>query len=180
MGKDNKSEITRRIGLTWAVFGRLSYILREPKIPINLKRKVYNTCVLPVATYGLETASLTKGSANRLRICQRAMERAMLGISLRDRIRNKEIRRRTGIMDVVERVARLKWQWAGHVARDNLKWTKTLMQWKPWESRRSRGRPQTRWREDIQRHAGKNWIQTAQERTTWKQLEEAYVQEWML
>jgi len=57
-GKDNQSaEITRRVGLTWAAVGRLSYILREPKIPINLKRMVYNTCILPVTTYGLETDS---------------------------------------------------------------------------------------------------------------------------
>lgn len=29
-------------------------------------------------------------------------------------------------MDVVERIARLKWPWGGHVARNNLKWTKTM------------------------------------------------------
>lgn len=180
LGKDNQTaEITRRIGLAWAAFGRLSYILREMRIPINLKRKVYDTCILPVVTYGLETATLTGGSARRLRVCQRAMERAMLGVSLRDRIRNEEIRERTGVVDVIERIARLKRQWAGHVARNNHKWTKTLMQWRPRNSRRGIGRPQTRWRDDIQRHAGKNWMYTAQERTAWKQMEEAYVQEWM-
>lgn len=166
LGKNNQTaEITRRIGLSWAAFGRLSYILREPKIPINLKRKVYDMCILPVATYELETVTLTANSGNRLRICQRAMERAMLKISLRDKIRNEEIRRRTGVADVIERVARQKWQWAGHVARNNVKWTKVLMQWRPRESKRSVGRPQTRWRNDIQRHAGKRWMQTAQERT---------------
>lgn len=179
IGKSNQTaEITRRIGLSWAAFGKLSYILRQPKIPVNLKRKVYDTCILPVATYGLETVTLTMNSANRLRVCQRAMERAMLGVSLRDRIRNVDIRRRTGVCDVVERVAKLKWQWAGHLARNNSKWTKTLMEWRPRETKRSIGRPQARWRDDIQRHAGKNWMKTAQDRSTWKSLEEAYVQEW--
>ncbi|CAH2241919.1 jg12051 [Pararge aegeria aegeria] len=42
------------------------------------------------------------------------MERAMLGVSLRDRIRNEEIRRRTRATDIV---AKLKWKWAGHIAR---------------------------------------------------------------
>lgn len=65
--KDNQSaEITRRIGLTWAAMGRLNHILRDPKIPINLKKKVHNTCVLPVTTYGLETVTLTRSSAHRL------------------------------------------------------------------------------------------------------------------
>jgi len=58
-------------------------------IPINLKRKVFNACILPVATYGLETKALTKKYTNNLRIMQRAMERVMLGVSLRDKIRNR-------------------------------------------------------------------------------------------
>lgn len=35
-----------------------------------------------------------------------------------------------------------------------------------------------RWRDDIQKHANTNWIQTAQDRLYGRQLEEAYVQEW--
>ena len=103
------AEINRRIGLTWAAFGMLRCILKDGTIPINLKRKVYESCLLPVATYGLETMTLTERSLNRLRTTQRAMERAMLGISLRERIRNENIRRRTGVTDVIERIA--KWQW---------------------------------------------------------------------
>lgn len=145
----------------------------------NLKRKVYERCTLPITTYGLETSTLTKHSANRLRVCQRAIERAMLGINLRDRLRNKEIKRRIGVVDVVERVARNKWQWAEHIARGDEKWTKIILEWRPWETKRSVGRLQTRWRDDIKCYAGRNWIQIAQDRKTWKGLEEANVQEWM-
>ena len=81
---------------------------------MNLKRKVYESYILPVATYGLETTTLTERSVNRLRTTQRAMERAMLEISLRERIRNENIRRRTGVIDVIER-SKLKWQWVGHI-----------------------------------------------------------------
>ncbi|CAH2230492.1 jg18595 [Pararge aegeria aegeria] len=45
-----------------------------------------------------------------------AMEGAMLGVSLRDQIRNEEIRRRNRVTDIDQRVAKLKWQWAGHIA----------------------------------------------------------------
>jgi len=41
----------------------------------------------------------------------------MWGVSLRDKIRNKELRRRTKVTDAIERVTHLKWNWAGHVAR---------------------------------------------------------------
>ncbi|CAH2267845.1 jg12922 [Pararge aegeria aegeria] len=42
------------------------------------------------------------------------MERAMLGVSLRDRIRIVEIYKRTRVTDIAGRVTKLKWQWAGH------------------------------------------------------------------
>ncbi|CAH2247559.1 jg750 [Pararge aegeria aegeria] len=32
---------------------------------------------------------------------------------LRDQVRNEEIRRRTRVTDIAQRVAKLKWQWAG-------------------------------------------------------------------
>ena len=57
--KKQTAEINRRIGLTWSAFGMLRYILKDETIPINLKRKVYESCILPVATYGLETMTLT-------------------------------------------------------------------------------------------------------------------------
>ncbi|CAH2245006.1 jg6946 [Pararge aegeria aegeria] len=55
------------------------------------------------------------GLIRRLRISQRAMERVMLGVSLRDQIRNEEIRRRTGATDIAQRAAKLKWKWAWRI-----------------------------------------------------------------
>ncbi|CAH2243723.1 jg8782 [Pararge aegeria aegeria] len=60
-------------------------------------------------TYGSETWSLTMGLIRRLRVTQRAIERAMLGVSLRDQIRNQEICRRTRVTDIA--------QWGGEAAR---------------------------------------------------------------
>ena len=37
----------------------------------------------------------------------------MLGVSLRNRIRNEEIRRGTKVTDIARRIAKLKWQWQG-------------------------------------------------------------------
>ncbi|CAH2235898.1 jg9884 [Pararge aegeria aegeria] len=58
--------------------------------------------------YGSETWSLTMGLIRRLRITLRAMEKAMLGVSLRDQIRNEETCRRTRGTDIVQRVAKLQ------------------------------------------------------------------------
>ena len=71
-------------------------------MPVCLKRKVYNSCVIPALTYGCETWKLPKRTENLLRIAQRAMERAMLRISLRDRHRSTWIRAKTGVKDIVQ------------------------------------------------------------------------------
>ncbi|CAH2218275.1 jg26046 [Pararge aegeria aegeria] len=56
------------------------------------------------------------GLIRRPRVTKRARERAMLG-SLRDQSRNEEIHRRTRATDIAQRVAKLTWKWAGHIAR---------------------------------------------------------------
>lgn len=88
-----------------AAFGNLVYILKNTTIPVNLKRELFYSCILPVATYAMETATLTVESSNELEVAQRAMERDMLNISLSDKIRNKKIRDRTKIREVIEEKA---------------------------------------------------------------------------
>lgn len=46
------------------------------------------------------------------------MERNMLGICLRDKVRNEDIKRRTGTKYVIERISNLKLSWDGHVSRN--------------------------------------------------------------
>jgi hypothetical protein len=181
LGKENQTaELSRRIGLSWAAFGKLQHILKNKEVPISLKTKVYDTCILPVTTYGLETMSLTAKSQQKLKCVQRAMERQMLGVSIRDKIRNEEIRRRTKVTDIATRIAKLKWQWAGHVARqDSERWSPIILNWRPWSNKRGVGRPQKRWIDDIVQVAGRGWQRIAQDRGQWKKMEETYVQQWM-
>jgi hypothetical protein len=59
------------------------------------------------------------------------MERAMLRVSLRDRIRNDEIRKRTKGTDIARRIADLKWQWAAHIARrTDGRWGGKVLKWR--------------------------------------------------
>ena len=52
--RDNEHEIKRRITLGWKAFGRQSKIMKS-SLPICLKRKIYNQCVLPTMISGSET-----------------------------------------------------------------------------------------------------------------------------
>lgn len=181
LGKENQNvEIKRRIQLAWVAFGNMNYIFKDKEVPINLKKKAYDSCILPVLTYGLETMAITQKAAEQLRVAQRAMERKMLGVTLRDKIRNSRIRERTKITDVVERVASLKWKWIGHVMRQEPdRWTQKVILWRPRGTKRSAGRPKKRWIDDVRTVAGGQWMRLARDRIAWKNLEEAYIRQWM-
>lgn len=69
--------------------------------------------------YGIETAALSVWNTNILGVTQRVMELVMLDFSLRTENRNEERRKSINIADVIQRIASLKWKWAGHVARQS-------------------------------------------------------------
>ena len=124
--RDNEHEIKRRITLGWKAFGRQSKIMKS-SLPICLKRKVYNQCMLPTTIYGSETWKPTKPTENKLRSAQRGMERSMLLISPRDKKRASWIRENTQINDILVVIREQKWRWACHVARrEDKRWNKRL------------------------------------------------------
>lgn len=45
-----------------AAFGRLKHLLKNFKFPLNLEKKLFESCVLHVSTYNLETIILTQKS----------------------------------------------------------------------------------------------------------------------
>ena len=86
-------------------------------IPLCLKAKIFNQCIIPAMTYGCETWTLTNIMINRLRVTINNMERNMMNIRLRDKIRVKDTRSKTKIRDIIEVIKKSKWRWAGHLAR---------------------------------------------------------------
>ena len=130
-------------------------------------------------TYGAETWPLTIRLVHQFKVAQRAMERAMLGVSLRDHIRNEVIRQRTRVTDIAQRISKLKWQWAGHICRrTDGRWGKRVLEWRPRIGKRRVGRPVSRWGDDIRRAVGNDWRRIAEDRAQWRAMGEAYVQQW--
>ncbi|PZC79931.1 hypothetical protein B5X24_HaOG215613 [Helicoverpa armigera] len=150
-------------------------IVKSKEISMSTKRKVFNTCILPVITYGCETWSLTKLHRQKLQRCQRAMERSMTGNRIQDRVRSSVIRERTNVVDILTRIDQQKWRWTGHMIRDpHNKWSTIVSDWYPRDGKRNRGRQQMRWEDDLKFTAGHHWRRVARDRTQWKMLEEAY------
>lgn len=169
----NKKEIQSRIARTWKAFWAVSY-LRDKEIPLGLKQKLIDSCLLPVLTYGCQTWATTSENIHKLSVCQRAIERKILHLKLKDRGSNNEIRSRTNIKDVVTTIRKLKWKWAGHLMRTNDdRWSKRLTEWTPWDMKRGRGRKHKRWRDDLDSFE-KNWRQLTSSKKDWSSKGEAF------
>ena len=102
MDHELMDEVKRRTRAGWSVFGNLSDIMRS-NMPICLKRKLFNQCVLPAMMHGSETWAVTKKMEQKLKTTQHSMERTMLGISKRDRKTQKQkIRNETKVADIIQ------------------------------------------------------------------------------
>lgn len=174
--RQNK-EIDRRIDNAWKSFWSMKEYMKGD-LPISLKRVLIDTCILPILTYGAQTWSLTEAQKTKLKVCQRAMERSILGVKRTDRIRNTILRERTGLTDVGFKSAKLKWEWAGHICRmPPNKWAKVVTQWTPPNVRRPRGRPRKRWSDDV--HCfDPDWKNRALDRESWRSMGETFAQQW--
>ncbi|XP_039749195.1 uncharacterized protein LOC120625979 [Pararge aegeria] len=91
-------------------------------------------------------------------------------IRMRKDNQNNEIHRRVRLICIKTSSV---WTWAGHIAWKENAWCKRLLEWKTWGEKCPHGRPQMRWKDDVKKVAGSNWIHTAQCREKWKILKEA-------
>jgi hypothetical protein len=53
-----------------------------------------------------------------------------------------------------------------------------VLEWRPRLGKRSVGRPQARWSDDLRKTAGGSWMRVAEARARWRDIGEAYVQQW--
>ena len=51
MGNSTKQEVSIRIKAEWSVFEKYREIFLDRHLPMSLKRKIFNQCVLPAVTW---------------------------------------------------------------------------------------------------------------------------------
>ena len=88
MANRTKQEISIRIKAGWSAFGKYREIFLDRHLLMRLKGKVSNQCVLPAMTFGCQTWSLTKALVKKLEKKPTSMEKKMLNVKIKDRIRN--------------------------------------------------------------------------------------------
>ena len=100
------------------------------------------------------------------------MERSLLNLTKKDKIRNEVIRSKTKVVNIIDKAQCMRGQWAGHIARtSNTRWAEMTSEWTPEkEDEHARGRPKTRWRDSIEEVGGSQWMRVAQDRSAWREL----------
>ena len=135
----------RRIVMGWQAFGRAHSIVTNKDIPIVNKHQVYNQCILPTVTYGVETWNFMKKEVIKVRTMQRAHERLVHNGTWCDRKTAEWIRLQTKVRDIMQTISEVKWSWTGHLARTDNWWTTKIPHWTPRGHKRRKGRQKTRW-----------------------------------
>ena len=117
---------------------------------LGMKRRVFESIVVPKVVYGSETWSLKAKERNDLEILEMKGLRSIYGVSIRDRLMNVRIRERCGWeRGLLSRYEQNVLKWYGHVMRggeDSLVGRVTMGSV---EGNRERGRSKRRWMDGV-------------------------------
>ena len=106
--------------------------------------------IIPTVLYGAETWGLRIAEKKKLNVLEMKCLRSMSGVTRLDRIRNEEVRRRTGVVkELSVRADQRGLRWFGHMERmDEERLAKRVMKSEV-SGRRARGRPRIGWMDGV-------------------------------
>ena len=145
-------EVKSRINEAGKVLGGMKRVFRCRSLGMNVKRKLYEGVAVPTALYGSETWSMGVAEKRKLNVMEMKCLRSMCGVTRMDRVRNEEVRRRTGVRkELSGRAEQSVLRWFGHMERmDEDRMVKKIMR-SDAGGARLRGRPRLGWMEGVKR-----------------------------
>ena len=167
----SEAEIKTRVNQGRVVTKQLNSVLWSSQIKNNTKIRIYKTIVESIATYGAEVWETTEQMKKKLLAMEMGYWRRCCKVTLRDRVRNDEIRERMGIgLSIIDTIESKRLRWYGHLRRmGDDRWPRRIFEWNPIQ-RRKRGRPRTRWKDGVEASMGQrdleedDWL----DRRKWK------------
>ena len=125
-------------------------IWNSKSINLNLKLKLYNTAVLPIALYASETWKTNKKDFKKLNSFHLRCIRKILRITYKDRVTNKKVLNQSQQPKMQGIVNKRRLRYAGHVLRyPTNRHPKFAMSCIPPQAKRSRGRSRHTWRRSF-------------------------------
>ena len=84
-GGGSSKDVQERVKAGWRKWGEVSAVMKDKRMGMRLKAKVYRLVVRHVLTYGAECWALNKRDEKSLEVTEMNMLRRMLGVTRRDR-----------------------------------------------------------------------------------------------
>ena len=171
-------ELDTRIGKAATVFGRLrKRVWENSNIPLALKVKVYEACVISTLLYSAESWTTYRPQEKRLNAFHMRNLRSILGVKWQDRIPNTEILDTTKCLDMRSLLQKRRLRWAGHVSRmaESRIPKQTLYGELP-NAPRPLGRPKLRYKDVVKRDLSSfsinksDWEKVASDRSEWRHV----------
>ena len=170
-----ESEVKARVNEVGKVLGGLKQMFGCRSLRMNVKKRLYEGIAVPTALYGAETWNMGMADKKRLDVVEMRCLRSMCGVTRRDRVRNEEVRRRTGVTrELSGRAEQSVLKWFGHVERmDENRLVKRIVE-SDVRGVRLRGRPQLGWKDGVKRALGSRGLSMEQgrmivrDRNEWK------------
>ena len=145
---DNNIPVQHRIGLGWAAFGKHKHLLTSSRIPYHIKRKIYNTYILPVVLYGLDCITWNNTLSKKIESFQNHIMRFITGYKLLDKVRIDTLRQLTKIPPIMPTIKSRTLKLFGHIKRSTSGFSKICLEGMT-VGTRSVGRPRRRWMDNV-------------------------------
>lgn len=174
-----EEDVKNRIKKANVAFVQLYPIWRNRNISRKTKLRIFNTNVKSVLLYACETWKVTSSVTSQLQVFVNRCLRRIMNIHWPHVIKNEDLWRETGQVQVKMQIRERKWRWLGHTLRKpDGTIEKRALEWNPQGARR-RGRPRETWRRTIlkeAKEANKTWGEVkalAGDRDGWRALLDA-------
>ena len=143
-------EVSHRVRKGYQAFGALKMVLKNRGLGMSAKRRLYEGAIVPTTVYGAETWGMRLAERKRLNVLEMRCLRSMCGVTRLDRIRNEEVRRRTGVVrELAERADQRVLKWFGHMERmSDERLVKRVLKSEV-SGRCVRGRPRIGWMDGV-------------------------------
>ena len=147
-----EEDVSYRVGEARKVAGAMKRLWRNEGMGMEAKKVLYEGVVVPTVLYGSETWGLREAESRKLGVLEMRCLRSMCRLTLRDRIRNEEVRRRAGVeRKLPSRVDQNVLRWFGHMERmDEEHLAKQVMNSEV-DGNGGRGRPNLGWMDGVRR-----------------------------
>src|SRR5579875_3925032 len=115
-------EVSHRMGRAAANFHKFRKVLWDNEhVPLSTKCQMYRGAVLSTLLYSCEAWAVKQVHVRRPEVFQMGCLRQLLGVSLRDRLRNVDIRQRCGVRPIAQLLRGNRMRWFGQLCA----WTMT-------------------------------------------------------